>query len=152
MPLTRVTKYPPQESVVHTWWQVNADDQILGRLATTVAMTLMGKTRPDYSPHVNPNVHVIVTNATKIKLTGRKAEYKTYFTHSGYMGGDKHIPYARMMAEKPEEIIRLAIRRMLPKNNLGRHILLNLKVYVGDAHPHEAQQPQPLPLPVKKSK
>lgn len=152
MPLTRVTKYPPQESVAHTWWQVNAEDQVLGRLATTVAMTLMGKTRVDYSPHVNPNVHVIVTNAKKVKLTGRRPELKTYFTHSGYMGGDKNISFKRMMDEKPDEVIRLAVRRMLPKSTLGRHILLNLKIYAGDDHPHEAQQPQALPLPVKKSK
>jgi large subunit ribosomal protein L13 len=123
------------------WVIIDAKGQVLGRLATKIAMVLMGKNKPTYSPHVACGDHVIVINAKDIKVTGKKADQKLYRSHSGYPGGFKEITYKRLMAKKPEEIIRLAVKRMLPHNNLGRNLLKNLRIFADNAHTHEAQQP-----------
>ncbi len=126
------------------WWVVDARDEVLGRLASRVARVLRGKHKPTYSPHLDVGDHVIVINAEEIRLTGRKAEQKTYFRHSGFMGGNKEIPFQRMLERYPERVIERAVKGMLPKNNLGRKMAKKLRVYAGPEHPHEAQGPRPL--------
>ncbi|MGI9190057.1 MAG: 50S ribosomal protein L13 [Longimicrobiaceae bacterium] len=128
------------------WWVVDADGRVLGRLATEIARVLRGKHKPTYTPHLDTGDFVVVVNAEKIELTGRKAEQKSYFRHSGYMGGEKFIPFRTMLERHPERVIELAVKGMLPKNALGRQMRGKLKVYAGPEHPHEAQQPQPLAL------
>ncbi len=135
-----------KEDASQTWRLVDADGQVLGRLASRVAVTLMGKDKPTYTPHVDVGDHVIVVNAEKVRVTGRKAETKTYQRYSGYPGGQKIIPYRRMMARRPEEIVRLAVRRMLPKNALGRNMLKKLRIFAGPGHDHAAQKPVPMEL------
>lgn len=129
-----------------SWFIVDADSQILGRLAGKIAMILMGKHKPEYTSHVDTGDFVIVTNCEKIRLTGRKAQTKEYDHYTYHMGGRKVISFARMIKNKPEKVITEAVRRMLPKSKLGRHMLSKLKVYRGDEHPHTAQQPQELEL------
>ena len=129
-----------------SWFVVDADSQILGRLAGKIAMILMGKHKPEYTSHVDTGDFVIVTNCEKIRLTGRKAQTKEYAHYTYHMGGRKVISFARMIQNKPEKVITEAVRRMLPKSKLGRHKLSKLKVYRGDEHPHTAQQPQELEL------
>ena len=126
------------------WYVVDAKDQVLGRLASSIATILRGKHKPTYSPHLDVGDFVIVVNAKDIRLTGKKASQKTYFRHSGYMGGDRQIPFRRMLERHPDRIIRLAVKGMLPKNTLGRAMLRKLKVYAGPEHPHEAQLPEPM--------
>lgn len=126
------------------WHVVDATDRILGRLASRLAMILMGKHRPNYTRHVDTGDFVVVVNAEKIKVTGRKAESKVYRHHSGHIGGLVERPYKEMIVEKPEEIIELAVRRMLPKTKLGRRMFDKLKVYRGANHPHSAQRPKAL--------
>ncbi len=126
------------------WYVIDAQDYVLGRLATQIASILRGKHKPSFAPHQDVGDYVIVINAEKIKVTGRKAEQKYYFHHSGYPGGAKQVPYKRMMEKHPERIIEHAVRLMLPKNALGRRIFKKLKVYAGPEHPHEAQKPEPL--------
>jgi large subunit ribosomal protein L13 len=126
------------------WYVVDAKDQVLGRLASSIATILRGKHKPTYSPHLDVGDFVIVVNAKDVRLTGKKASQKTYFRHSGYMGGDRQIPFKRMRERHPDRIIRLAVKGMLPKNTLGRAMLRKLKVYAGPEHPHEAQLPEPL--------
>jgi len=126
------------------WFVVDAEDQVLGRLASEIARILRGKHKPTYTPHLDTGDHVVVINAEKVRLTGRKADQKTYFRHSGYMGGEKHIPYRRMLETHPERVVELAVKGMLPKNSLGRQMRSKLKVYPGTDHPHTAQQPEPL--------
>jgi large subunit ribosomal protein L13 len=126
------------------WYVVDAKDQVLGRLASSIATILRGKHKPTYSPHLDVGDFVIVVNAKDVRLTGKKASQKTYFRHSGYMGGDRQIPFKRMRERHPDRIIRLAVKGMLPKNSLGRAMLRKLKVYAGPEHPHEAQLPEPL--------
>ena len=128
------------------WYVVDATDQILGRLATRIATVLMGKHKPTYTPHVDTGDFVVVTNADKVRVTGRKAETMVYPRYSYHPGGYKEIPYKRMMERHPERIVREAVRRMLPKNALGRKMLKKLKVYASGTHPHTAQQPAPLAL------
>lgn len=128
------------------WHIVDAEGKILGRLATEVARILRGKHKPIYTPHLDTGDHVIVINASKVELSGRKADQKEYFRHSGYMGGEKFIPFRRMLDKHPERVIELAVKGMLPKNALGRQMRSKLKVYAGSEHPHEAQQPQTLSL------
>lgn len=125
------------------WYVVDATDQVLGRLATEVARVLRGKHKPIYSPHLDTGDYVVVVNAERVRLTGSKADQKTYFSHSGYMGGEKLIPFRRMQARHPERVIELAVKGMLPKNTLGRNMLKKLKVYAGPEHPHAPQAPQP---------
>jgi large subunit ribosomal protein L13 len=128
------------------WYVVDARDQILGRLATRVASVLRGKNKSMYSPHLDVGDYVVVVNARNVRLTGRKAQQKKYFRHSGYMGGERLIPFETMIERHPERVIERAVKGMLPKNALGRQMARKLKVYAGDEHPHSAQQPQPLEL------
>ncbi len=128
------------------WWVVDADGLVLGRLASEIASRLRGKRNPMYTPHMDMGDSVIVINAEKIKLTGRKLEQKTYYRHSGYMGGLKSITARKLMEKRPEDVIRNAVRGMLPKNSLGRQMCRKLKVYTGKDHPHSAQQPETMTL------
>jgi large subunit ribosomal protein L13 len=143
----RATQSAKPAEVVRSWFIVDATDLVLGRLATRIASVLRGKHKPTYTPHVDTGDHVIVINADKVKLTGRKLEQKTYYRHTGYPGGIKAIT-AGMLLEGPhaDRVVRSAVRGMLPKNSLGRKMLGKLKVYAGPDHPHAAQTPQELPL------
>jgi large subunit ribosomal protein L13 len=128
----------------HEWFLVDASDQVLGRLASDVAVVLSGKHRPGWVPHLDSGDFVVVTNAEKVKLTGRKEEVKVYRRHSGYPGGLKSVGASEMRSKFPERLVEQAVRGMLPKTKLGRRQLKKLKVYRGSSHPHEAQQPRPL--------
>lgn len=128
------------------WYIVDATDQPLGRLASKIAKILQGKHKPTYTPHFDVGDYVIVVNAEKIKLTGNKAEEKRYYRHSGYVGNLQEIKYKELLARNPELPLKIAVRRMLPKTELGRRMLRKLKVYPGPDHPHEAQRPRPLAL------
>lgn len=128
------------------WFLVNADGAILGRLASAIAGRLRGKHNPLFSPHADTGDSIVVINAEKIALTGNKWDQKTYYRHSGYMGGLKSITAKKLLVKKPEDIIRFAVRGMLPKNTLGRQMLKKLKVYSGSEHPHAAQKPETLSL------
>jgi large subunit ribosomal protein L13 len=130
--------------VLQSWHHVDASNKVLGRLATKVATVLMGKHKPIYTPHVDTGDFVVVTHAEKVRLTGRKRQAMTYERYSYYPGGRTVVPFETMMQRHPERVVREAVRRMLPKNALGRRMLTKLKVYAGDAHPHAAQQPAPL--------
>lgn len=128
------------------WYVVDANGAVLGRLASQVAQRLRGKHKPIFTPHADTGDWVIVINAEKIALTGRKMDEKTYYRHSGYIGGLKQITAKELLAKKPEELVRSAVKGMLPKNKLGRRLFKKLKVYCGNTHPHEAQQPQTLQI------
>lgn len=128
------------------WFIVDAQGKILGRLATEVARILRGKHKPTYTPHLDTGDFVVIVNAEKIELSGRKADQKEYFRHTGYMGGEKFIPYRRMLEKHPERVIELAVKGMLPKNALGKQMHKKLRVYAGSEHPHQAQQPETLNL------
>ena len=128
------------------WWVVDAQGEVLGRLATTVAAHLKGKHNPLYTPHVDTGDAVIVINADKVVLTGRKLDQKKYYRHSGYIGGLKTITAKQLLEKRPEDLIRFAVKGMLPKNRLGRRLFKKLKVYSGDTHPHQAQQPVELSI------
>lgn len=140
------TLTPKKNEIERQWWLVDAEGKTLGRLATEVARILCGKHKPIFTPHLDTGDHVVVINASKVVLTGNKAEQKTYFRHSGYMGGEQHIPFKRMIEKHPERIIDLAVKGMLPKNTLGRHMKEKLRVYPGAEHPHAGQNPQPLQI------
>ncbi len=131
------------------WYVVDAEGQTLGRLAVEVAKVLRGKNKPTFTPHVDTGDHVIVVNADKIVLTGKKLEQKTYFRHSGYPGGTTFTPAGKMLADKPQRVIELAVKGMLPKNSLGRQMYCKLNVYAGANHPHSAQQPEVLELNIR---
>ncbi len=134
--------------IEHKWYVVDAEGMVLGRLATQIAMVLRGKHKPMFTPHMDTGDHVIVINASKVKVTGRKAEQKQYFRHTGYMGHERFTPYATMMAKHPERIIEKAVFGMLPKTALARTTLRRkLRVYAGSEHPHTAQQPQVMTFP-----
>jgi len=126
------------------WHVVDADGKVLGRLAVQLATILMGKHKPTYTPHVVTGDFIVVVNAEKVKLTGRKMEQKEYDHYTYYPSGRKVTPIAKVMAKHPERVIEQAVRRMLPKNKLSRQMLQRLKVYAGPEHPHQAQQPKPL--------
>ena len=126
------------------WFVVDAKGKVLGRLATEIARILRGKHKPIFTPHLDTGDFVVVINAEEVQVTGRKAEQKTYFRHSGYMGGEKHIPFRRMQDNHPERVIELAVKGMLPKNALGRQMRRKLRVYAGSEHPHQGQSPEPL--------
>ncbi|EAX47607.1 ribosomal protein L13 [Thermosinus carboxydivorans Nor1] len=128
---------------------IDAEGKTLGRLAAEVAKILRGKHKPIYTPHVDTGDHVIVVNADKVVLTGKKLTQKTYFRHSGYPGGTTFTPAGKMLAERPERVIELAVKGMLPKNRLGRQMYRKLKVYRGPEHPHAAQQPEKLEINVR---
>jgi large subunit ribosomal protein L13 len=135
-----------KEEIQRKWLIVNADGAILGRMAAKIAPILMGKTKPIYTPNVDTGDFVVVINAEKIRVTGKKDQYKEYQTYSHYPGGHKYISFKEMMAKKPEKIIELAVRRMMPKNTLGKHMMKKLKIYRGAEHKHAAQNPQILEL------
>ena len=133
-----------KEEVVHDWFQVDAETQTLGHLATKIAHVLRGKHKPIYTPHVDTGDFIVVTNAEKIKLTGKKLQDKQYYRHTGYPGGIKSVNAEELLEKKPEMVIMKAVRGMLPKNRLGRQMIKKLKIYAGKDHPHMAQQPKPL--------
>ncbi|MBW2201461.1 MAG: 50S ribosomal protein L13 [Deltaproteobacteria bacterium] len=128
------------------WWVVDAKGAVLGRMASSIASSLRGKHNPLYTPHVDTGDWVIVVNAEKLVLTGRKLEQKKYYRHSGYIGGLKTITAKKLMEKRPEDLVRFAVKGMLPKNRLGRKLFKKLKVYSGDQHPHVAQQPEALKI------
>jgi large subunit ribosomal protein L13 len=135
-----------EEGLDRKWYVIDADGKVLGRLASRVAKILRGKEKPQFTPHVDTGDFVVVVNAEKVKLTGKKMAEKIYYRHSGYIGGLKARTAQELLAQKPEEMIRLAVKGMLPKNRLGRQLLGKLKVYRGAEHPHGAQKPLPLEL------
>jgi len=138
------TEVAKTENVKRDWYLVDAQDAVLGRLATQVANVLRGKNKAIFTPSVDTGDFVIVVNAEKIALTGRKLDDKVYYSHTGFPGGLKEITAGKLLEKKPEDIIRKAVKGMLPKNKLSRHMLKKLKVYAGASHPHDAQQPKNL--------
>lgn len=140
------TYLPPVDTIEQDWYVVDAADLPLGRLATEIARILRGKHKPTFTPHLDTGDFVIVVNAEKVMVTGRKADQKLYRRHSGRPGGMKVETFRQLQARIPERIIETAVRGMLPKNSLGRKLFTKLKVYTGATHPHQAQKPQPLPI------
>lgn len=140
------TYFATNENTEHNWYVVDATDKVLGRLATQIAKCLRGKHKPEYTPHADAGDYVIVINAEKIKVTGKKEQDKIYYRHSGYPGGIKETTFEKMLDKDPTRVIELAVKGMLPKNPLGRAMLRKLKVYAGSEHPHEAQQPKEINL------
>lgn len=138
------TYSPSANEIQRDWYVVDAQDEVLGRLASRVARVLRGKHKPTFTPHLDCGDYVIIVNARGIKLTGNKAEQKIWHRHSGFPGGLKSVPFARLLDETPEKTVEKAVKGMLPKNKLGREMGRKLRVYPGPEHPHEAQQPQPL--------
>jgi len=136
------TFVPKKNEVEHKWWLIDAEGKVLGRLATEIAILLRGKRNPRYVDFMDSGDFVIVINAEKIKVTGRKMEQKKYYSHSGYPGGLKEKTLKQLLEKKPEEVIKKAVWGMIPKNKLGRAIYKKLKVYRGPDHPHQAQRPQ----------
>jgi large subunit ribosomal protein L13 len=140
------TYIPKLAEIEKKWHVVDVKGQVFGRAVAKVATLLRGKTKPVFTPHLDTGDYVIVLNADKVRLTGKKEKVKTYFHYTGYPRGARFITFDKFRAQKPEELFRQAVWGMLPKNRLGRKILLNLKVYKGDKHPHQSQNPQPLAL------
>ena len=138
------TTYPKKESIKRTWYLVDAEGKILGRLATKIASILIGKHKVDYSPHLDMGDGIVVVNAGKIKVTGNKLEDKEYKRFSGYPGGLKLEKMERLLERRPNDILRTAVKGMLPKNKLGRHMIKRLKLQTGDKHSHMAQKPKEL--------
>ena len=132
--------------VEHGWFVVDAQNKVLGRLAVQIAARLRGKHKPQYTPHVDTGDYIVVVNAAKLRVTGRKAERKTYYRHSGYPGGLKETSFGKLHAARPERVLQHAVKGMLPKNALGYAMLKKLKVYAGGTHPHSAQQPKALEI------
>jgi len=141
------TYVPKADEVQRDWWVVDAEGLVLGRLATEVAARLRGKHKPGFTPFLDTGDHVIVVNAEKVVLTGRKLDGKIYYRHSGYPGGLKQITAGKLQRAHPERLVESAVKGMLPKGPLGRKMSRKLKVYVGPNHPHEAQRPQRLEIP-----
>jgi large subunit ribosomal protein L13 len=135
-----------EHEVDKKWFVVDAENKVLGRLASQIAIRLRGKHKPIFTPHADTGDFIVVVNADKIALTGEKWDNKYYYRHSGYTGGLKSISARKLLEKKPEELVRLAVRRMLPRNSLGRRQLKKLKIYAGAEHPHQAQQPEQLEL------
>jgi large subunit ribosomal protein L13 len=151
--LTRRAEWSPMKTyavkageIERRWFVVNAENKILGRIATEVARILRGKHKPTYTPHLDTGDYVVVVNADKVQLSGKKADQKTYFKHTGYMGGEKFIPFRKMLEEHPERVVELAVKGMLPKGALGRQMRDKLRVYAGAEHPHAAQSPSTLTI------
>ena len=138
------TSMPKESDIQRKWYVVDAEGKVLGRLATRVATILRGKHKPSFSPHLDVGDHVVVINAEKVQLTGRKLKDKQYRWHTGYIGGLKEVNAETMLRTHPDRVIEWAVEGMLPKNRLGRAMAKKLKVYRGAEHPHDAQQPQPL--------
>ena len=135
-----------KEAVQRSWYLVDADNKVLGRLASELAKILRGKNKPDFTPHVDTGDYVVVINAEKVNLTGNKLKDKVYYRHSGYPGGIKSMTAEDLKAKRPEDLVRLAVKGMLPKNRLGRKLFKKLKVYAGAEHPHQAQQLKPIEI------
>jgi len=135
-----------EQEISKKWYLVDAKDRVLGRLATQIAMRLRGKHKPIFTPHADTGDFIVVINANKVMLTGRKWDKKIYYRHTGYIGGLKEISAKKLLEKKPEDILRFAVRGMLPKNSLGRRQLKKLKIYSGSEHPHEAQQLEKLEI------
>ncbi len=135
-----------KEEVRRQWVMVDAEDMVLGRLASQIALVLRGKNKPTFTPHVDTGDFVVVVNAEKIRLTGNKLDDKVYYRHSGYPGGIKSMTAREMLEKKPDQLVRKAVRGMMPKNRLGRQMLNKLKIYVGPDHPHQAQQPEKITI------
>ena len=140
------TPFPSKKAIERSWHVIDAEDHVLGRVATEVAQLLMGKHKPIYTPFLDCGDHVVVVNAEKIVLTGNKMADKLYHRHTGYPGGIKEVKAGRMLREHPTRLVELAVRGMVPKTKLGRQMLSKLRVYAGPEHPHQAQQPQPYSL------
>ena len=140
------TYHTPVKEIERKWFVVDAENKVLGRLASEIAMRLRGKHKPNFSPHMDVGDFIIVVNAEKVKLTGNKLDDKIYYRHSGYMGGLKERTAKEMLEKKPTELLKSAVKGMLTKNSLGRRQLKKLKIYTGDEHPHAAQQPESLEI------
>jgi large subunit ribosomal protein L13 len=140
------TYYAKPSEITHEWLLIDAEDQVLGRVASRAAQILKGKHKPQYTPHIDTGDFVVIINADKIRLTGNKAAQKTYYRHSGYPGGLKAESFERAMERHPERVIEHAVKGMLPKNTLGRAQGKKLKVYAGAEHPHSAQKPRKIEL------
>jgi large subunit ribosomal protein L13 len=140
------TQVAKKDEVQRAWFVVDAEGKVLGRVATAIANILRGKHKPTFSPSVDTGDFVIVLNAEKIELTGKKHSDKVYYSHSGFPGGLKSVTAGQLLAKRPEEVVRKAVKGMLPKNKLARHMLKKLKIYSGATHPHKAQQPKALSL------
>ena len=140
------TYHTPVKEIERKWFVVDAEDKVLGRLASEIATRLRGKHKPNFSPHMDVGDFIVVVNADKVKLTGNKLDDKVYYRHSGYMGGITERTAREVLQKKPTELLRMAVKGMLSKNSLGRKQLKKLKVYTGSAHPHAAQQPEMLEL------
>jgi large subunit ribosomal protein L13 len=134
------------EDVERKWWLVDAEGQILGRMATKIALMLMGKHRPTYTPHVDCGDFVVVVNAEKVRVTGSKAEQREFDYYTHYPGGYRYASFAELFARRPEKVVELAVRRMLPKNKLARRMILRLKSYRGPEHEHQAQKPEKITI------
>ncbi len=135
-----------EKEVKKNWYLVNAENKILGRLATQIAIRLRGKHKPVFTPHADTGDFIVVINAEKVSLTGKKWDKKIYYRHSGYIGSLKEISAKKLLEKKPEDVLRFAVKGMLPKNSLGRRQLKKLKIYVGSEHPHQAQQLEALEI------
>ena len=145
--MNEMKTFVAKEREVHRkWYLVDAEDKILGRLATQIAMRLRGKHKPIFTPHADTGDFIVVVNAEKVALSGKKWDKKIYYRHSGYIGGLKEISARKLLEKKPEDVLRYAVRGMLPKNSLGRRQLKKLKIYVGPENPHEAQQLEALEI------
>jgi large subunit ribosomal protein L13 len=144
--MMKTTVFAKSGSIRGDWFVVDASDKTLGRLATQIAHRLKGKHKAIYSPHVDMGDHIVVLNAEKIHVTGRKLTDKIYYHHTGYIGGIKSIALEKLLKEHPERAIEIAVKGMLPKNTLGRQMFRKLHVFAGTEHPHQAQQPQPLEI------
>ena len=140
------TYHTPVKEIERKWFVVDAEDKVLGRLASEIAKRLRGKHKPNYSPHSDVGDFIVVVNAEKVKLTGKKLDDKVYYSHSGYMGGIKERTAKEMLEKKPTELLKSAVKGMLTKNSLGRKQLKKLKIYTGGEHPHAAQQPETLAI------
>jgi len=140
----KLTKFIKTEDADRKWYVIDATDQVLGRLAATAASVIRGKNKAIFTPNMDTGDFVIVINAEKVKMTGKRELQKTYFRHSGYPGGGRTTSFAELMEKKPEAVIEKAVKGMLPKNRLGRKLVRKLKVYAGAEHPHAAQQPEAL--------
>lgn len=138
------TYSPKPENINREWFLVDAQNQILGRLASQIAHRLRGKHKPEFAPHMDNGDFIVVVNCEKIKVTGNKLQKKNYYRHTGYVGNLKSITLEKQLQQKPEEVLRTAVRGMLPKNRLGRAMLKKLKIYAGAEHPHQAQEPKTL--------
>ena len=135
-----------KDTVDARWYHLDATEKTLGRIATRIATVLMGKHKPTYTPHVDTGDFVVVTHVERLRLTGKKRDTMQYASYTYHPGGYKVVPFKTMFEKHPERVLSEAVRRMLPKNSLGRHMLKKLKLYTGAEHPHQAQQPEPMPL------